>query len=145
VSLQVRVFNAVDVSAETLDASTCDWTLFVERVNDTRRLFPLRVRLAYNAAIFARARATDALAQLQLIVAALTGDAAAAGGTVGSVSILTGAARAFLPDPAATLDDTWRGAPFEYLASHAAADPERPLIVHGGTTYTYKQARPWQR
>ena len=133
---QVRVFNAGDVSADLLDASECDWTLFVERVNDSRRLFPLRVRLAYNSATFSRARIEDTLAQLQLVVGRLVETPEA---TVGSVSIVTDGAREILPDNSAPLDTTWRGAPFEYLTKHAVATPERPLIVHGATTYTYGQ------
>ena len=29
---QVRFFNLVDVNSKTLEASTCDWTVFVEQV-----------------------------------------------------------------------------------------------------------------
>ena len=45
---QVRVFNVVDVNAQTLDAARCDWTIYVEQTKDSKRLLPLRLRVIYN-------------------------------------------------------------------------------------------------
>eukprot|EP00051_Salpingoeca_urceolata_P007651 m.99362 g.99362 ORF g.99362 m.99362 type:complete len:1315 (-) comp15332_c1_seq1:111-4055(-) len=132
---QVRVFNVVDVGEHTLDAAQCDWTVFVEQVADAKRLLPLRLRVVFNTVLYARERITDVLRQMELAIKAIVGSPLA---SVGSVSVLTKEVEPNLPDPRATLDDTWEGPIFEHLSRRAETDPERVFIVHGTTTYTYK-------
>lgn len=68
----MRVFNVVDVNAQTLDAAQCDWTLYVEQVSDSKRLLPLRLRLVFNAALYARTRIAEMLHQVQVVLDAMT-------------------------------------------------------------------------
>lgn len=131
----IRVLNAVDVSERALDLARCDWTLYVEQAPDTRRLLPLRLRLAYNSVLYSQQRIVDCLQQMQAVLKQFL-DAPKT--LVEDVSLMTESSALRLPNPAAPLDDSWNGAIFEHLSAKARADPNRTLIVQGVQTYTYK-------
>jgi hypothetical protein len=94
---QVRFFNLVDVNATTLEASSCDWTVFVEQVcgecadalsqrdswaqhgvrvgigvggqlSDARSLLPMRLRLVYNSVLYSSERIDEVLRQIEMIL-----------------------------------------------------------------------------
>ena len=77
--------------------------------------------LVYDAQLFAAARMREMLAQLAGVLRQAADDPAR---PVSSLSLLTDAARAALPDPTAPLSAEWRGSVPARFAAHAAATPD---------------------
>ncbi|HYG65434.1 MAG TPA: amino acid adenylation domain-containing protein, partial [Thermoanaerobaculia bacterium] len=93
-----------------------------------------RIELVYNADLFDAARMEDLLAQLE----ALLGRALEWPETpVGGLSLVTAAARAVLPDPAAALSAAWEGAVHEILARHARQAPGALAVADPAESWTY--------
>ena len=107
-----------------------DFTLYVE---DTPA--SLHLRLVYNADLFDRPRMQEMLRQLDGLLAQAVADPEA---PIGSLSLVTPAATAVLPDPTLPLSGEWRGAAHQALSRHAARAPERLAIADGyGEVWTY--------
>ncbi|KNC50998.1 alpha-aminoadipate reductase Lys1p [Thecamonas trahens ATCC 50062] len=122
----IRFFNACEVSEQTEAAARAEWTIYIEHEPDTRRLLPLRLRIRYDSLLYTRARMVNALHQIDAIITAM---AANLDGDLVDISPLTLRARAVLPDPTRPLSDTFVGPIVDFLARHAAATPDRPLLV----------------
>ena len=91
----------------------------------------LRLSLVYNADLFDRERVAEMAAQLEGLLAQAAADPEA---RTGSLSLLTPAARAVLPDPGKPLGASWQGAVHDALARHS---PERVAVVEDGKILTY--------
>ncbi|HBL25578.1 MAG TPA: hypothetical protein DD490_01955, partial [Acidobacteria bacterium] len=88
----------------------------------------------YNADLFEAGRMDEALAQLAaLLEQALERPDEPAG----ALSLVTAAARALLPDPAAVLPVAWMGAVHERFAERARLHPARPAVRDGDGTWSY--------
>ncbi|KJE96719.1 aminoadipate-semialdehyde dehydrogenase [Capsaspora owczarzaki ATCC 30864] len=135
---QIRFFNVVDVASHTLDAAqSCDWTVYLEQLADSKRLLPLKLRAIYNTVLFSRERMAEMLRQLELMLLHMTRSAHL---TVLDTSILTEVSRPALPDPNVKLDDTWFGAIHDRFSARAALHPDRTAIVQGESeVFTYRQ------
>ncbi|HKV06686.1 MAG TPA: amino acid adenylation domain-containing protein [Thermoanaerobaculia bacterium] len=95
----------------------------------------LRLSLVYNADLFDRERIAGMAAQLEALLAQAVEDPQA---RIASLSLVTAAARAVLPDPAAPLSSAWQGGIPEALARQ---DPERIAVADGVTVRTYGDLR----
>src|SRR6185369_13190943 len=94
----------------------------------------VRIDLVYNADLFDAARMEDLLAQLEgLLDQALERPAE----PVGALSLVTAAARALLPDPAAELSSAWEGSVPEIFARHAAQTPGALAVADPAESWTY--------
>ncbi|KNC80603.1 hypothetical protein SARC_07039 [Sphaeroforma arctica JP610] len=137
--LTVRCFNAVDVDASTLDATAmCEWTLLVEQDRDSKRLLPLSLRLIYNSVLFRSERMSEVLHHIEIILSqiAKADDTLTVRDCEIAASHTPGAR--VIPDPLEELDSTWVGAAFDHFSDWAKKDPERPAVVHGEKTFSYK-------
>ncbi|HVS00128.1 MAG TPA: amino acid adenylation domain-containing protein, partial [Thermoanaerobaculia bacterium] len=76
----------------------------------------------------------DLLAQLELLLAQAIERPEE---PVASLSLLSDAARALLPDPAAVLDAGWIGSVHELFAAQARRLPERPAVIDGEDVWSY--------
>ena len=96
------------------------------------------IELVYNADLFDAARMEDLLAQLALFLdQALERPEE----PVGGISLVTAAARAVLPDPAAELSAAWEGAVHEIFARQARRAPGRPRRGRSGGVLDLWRAR----
>ncbi len=94
----------------------------------------VRIELVYNADLFDAARMEDILAQLEaLLDQALERPEA----PIGALSLVTAAARAVLPDPAAELSAAWEGAVHEIFARHAGRAPDALAAVDSAESWSY--------
>ncbi|HSU83067.1 MAG TPA: amino acid adenylation domain-containing protein, partial [Thermoanaerobaculia bacterium] len=110
--------------------SKFDLTFYVTELPD----HGLFIHLIYNADLFAGERMEDLLAQLTLVLEQAAADPEA---PVEALSLVTPAARAVLPDPAAPLDGAWVGAIHDLFSARARAAPERPAISDREGTWSY--------
>jgi amino acid adenylation domain-containing protein len=106
-----------------------DLTLYVAEWGEGHVL-----RLVYNADLFARPRMEEMLRQYLGLLEQI---AAAPEGPLGSFSLLTPAAAAALPDPAASLDHPWPGPVADLFAAWAERAPARPAVVDRRGTWSY--------
>ncbi|HKH46811.1 MAG TPA: amino acid adenylation domain-containing protein, partial [Thermoanaerobaculia bacterium] len=96
----------------------------------------VRVELVYNADLFDAARMEDLLAQLEtLLDQALERPEA----PIGGLSLVTAAARAVLPDPAAELSAAWEGAVHEVFARQARQTPGALAVTDPAESWTYAE------
>jgi amino acid adenylation domain-containing protein len=110
--------------------SKFDLTVYVSEAGDR-----IQLRLVYNAALFDRARMVETLAQLERLLAAFAADPEA---RIDGVPLITPAALAALPDPAAPLvAAAGLAAVHELFARHARAAPERIALIEGEKEWTY--------
>ena len=93
---QVRFFNACDVHKTTLDAASCDWTVYLEQQPDAKRLLPLRLRVLYNSVLYSSKRMEEMLRQLELVVMTMSTQPDI---TFSELSVLTRSAQQLLPSP----------------------------------------------
>jgi amino acid adenylation domain-containing protein len=116
--------------AETLPEPTpgsfFDLTVYVAEDGDR-----FRFEARYNPDLFDAARMDELLGQLLHVLAQVTADPER---RIGSCSLVTQAARAVLPDPAAPLDASWRGSVPELFAAAAERTPDA-VAVAGAWTY----------
>ncbi|HEY7766598.1 amino acid adenylation domain-containing protein, partial [Longimicrobium sp.] len=112
-------------------ASKFDLTLYVGEGDG--RIF---VTLVYAADLFDAPRMREFLAQLEGV---LRQAAAAPETRVGALPLATEAARGVLPDPAAPLDDTWRGAVHELFAARAMETPHALVVEDPRERWTYAE------
>ncbi|HVR97232.1 MAG TPA: amino acid adenylation domain-containing protein, partial [Thermoanaerobaculia bacterium] len=94
----------------------------------------VRVELVYNADLFDAGRMEDLLAQL---AAFLDQALDRPEEPVGALSLVTAAARAVLPDPAAPLPAVWTGAVHERFAEQARQHAERPALLDRDGVWSY--------
>jgi len=111
--------------------SKFDLTLYAAEWNGS-----LVFSLVYDAELFAAERMREMLEQLASV---LRQAAAEPERPVASLSLVTDAARAALPDPAAPLPAGWRGSVPALFASHAAAAPDALAAADPRETWTYAE------
>ncbi|MFL6236839.1 MAG: amino acid adenylation domain-containing protein, partial [Thermoanaerobaculia bacterium] len=135
--LNLPVTGAVPLPGITLEPfavpelpSKFDLTFYVtERPNHG-----LFVHLLYNADLFDVERMEGLMDQL---TAVLEQAAAAPETPIEALSLVTPAARAVLPDPAAPLDATWVGAIHDLFSARARSAPERTAVSDREGTWSY--------
>lgn len=123
---QVRMFNVVDVDSHTLEATSCDWTIYVEQLSDSRALLPLRVRVVFNTILFARERIIEMLRQLELVLVQGTANPTM---PISQIQLVTEGSRFLLPNPSEALDGTFFGSIQSIFSKHAEERPDRVAIV----------------
>jgi amino acid adenylation domain-containing protein len=96
----------------------------------------LRFDLVYNAVLFDRERIRELLGQYREVLARAV---AAPEERIGSFSLLTPEAAVLLPDPAAELDASWRGAVHERFAGWARSAPQRLAVSGVGVEWSYSE------
>ncbi|HEY0022710.1 MAG TPA: amino acid adenylation domain-containing protein [Longimicrobium sp.] len=111
--------------------SKFDLTLYVGEGNGG-----ILVSLVYAADLFDAPRMRGLLAQLEGV---LRQAAAAPETRLGALSLATEAARGVLPDPAAPLDETWRGAVHEVFAARAMETPHALAVEDPRDRWTYAE------
>ncbi|KAJ3014108.1 large subunit of alpha-aminoadipate reductase [Thoreauomyces humboldtii] len=139
---KVRFFNLTDTKPETLATSTnsssCDLTIFISQAPTLRRLLPIDIRIVYNTVLFAGARISDMLSQLQVLLETAAKSISA---PVGGLSILTKESRLLLPDPAADLQwSSFEGAITDVFSRNARAHPDRICVVESRDTGDHIEA-----
>src|SRR5262249_13789811 len=92
--------------------------------------------LVYDADLFAPARMREMLAQLTAVLRQAVADPARA---ISSISLLTDAARAALPDPMAPLPAEWRDSIPARFARHVAATPDALAVTDPRERWTYAE------
>ncbi|HYL05810.1 MAG TPA: amino acid adenylation domain-containing protein, partial [Thermoanaerobaculia bacterium] len=92
------------------------------------------VDLVYNADLFDAARMEDLLDQLVLLLEQALERPEE---PVGNLTLVTSAARAVLPDPAARLSAAWEGAVHEVFARHAGRAPDALAVADPQESWTY--------
>ncbi|HZF10732.1 MAG TPA: condensation domain-containing protein, partial [Thermoanaerobaculia bacterium] len=113
--------------------SKFDLTLYLEDTSG-----PIELQLVYNALLFDPERMEEMLRQLAAVLAQVVADPAAADIRIGSLSLVTAAAAALLPDPHLSLSDAWHGPTHRQLSRHAAAEPERLAVAdESGEAWAY--------
>jgi non-ribosomal peptide synthetase component F len=132
---QVRVFNVSDVQTETLEAASCDWTIFVEQLSDAKSLLPLKVRVVYNTILFARDRIQELLRQVQQLLSMVAKNQDE---KVSEMSLLTTYGKNVVPNPEEELDSSFFGSIQSYLTKHAHEHPDRVAIANNEREYPYK-------
>lgn len=142
----VRMFNLVDVDKKTLEATSCDWTIYVEQLSDSRALLPLRVRIVFNTILYARERIVEMLRQLESVLAQCTANPQMPVSQISvrilatlcfqrhlfahpSLQLVTEVTRFLLPNPSEPLDATFFGSIQSIFSKHAEARPDRIAIV----------------
>jgi amino acid adenylation domain-containing protein len=98
-----------------------EWTLYVKERGPA-----LHLELLYDAELFDRGTAGEALAQLETLLEAALEEPAT---PVDALPLLTRAARRALPDPRQAQDDGWPGPPHAAVERWAADRPRRPAVV----------------
>ncbi|KAJ3415308.1 large subunit of alpha-aminoadipate reductase [Chytridiales sp. JEL 0842] len=130
---KVRFFNMTDTTPDTFSASTpttssaCDLTFLISQSPTLRRILPIDIRVLYNTVLFSESRIIDMLDQLELVIETASKNPLA---PVGSISLVTDASKARLPNPTADLKwDQFEGAITDIFARNAKAHPERVCVV----------------
>ncbi|HEU4880715.1 MAG TPA: amino acid adenylation domain-containing protein [Longimicrobium sp.] len=123
--------QVADVGGVGEAASKFDLTLYVSEWGGG-----IHVNLVYAADLFDAPRMRGFLAQLEGV---LRQAAAAPETRVGALSLATGAARRVLPDPAAPLDERWRGAVHQVFAARATAAPDALAVEDPRERWTYAE------
>ena len=95
----------------------------------------LLLRLAYNADLFDAARIDEQLAQYELL---LRQAAAAPESGAWEMPLLTAAAAALLPDPAAPLSAAWEGAVHDLFAAWARRAPASLAAADAAEAWSYR-------
>jgi amino acid adenylation domain-containing protein len=107
-----------------------DFTLYVSELMDS-----LQLNLVYNADLFEPWRMEEILRQLEHLLLQSTAEPDA---RIGSLSLVTPAVAALLPDPAQPLSGDWMGAGHHALALGAGRHPERIAVRDArGEVWTY--------
>jgi amino acid adenylation domain-containing protein len=96
----------------------------------------LALNLVYNADLFDRERVAGMADQLETLLAQMAEDPEA---RLASLSLLTPAARAVLPDPVAELPFKWLGAIHERVARQAHETPGAMAAVDRSGAWTYRE------
>ncbi|HEX8431294.1 MAG TPA: amino acid adenylation domain-containing protein, partial [Longimicrobium sp.] len=111
--------------------SKVDFTLYA---NETAE--GLHMQLIYAAELFDAPRMEELLGQL----AGVLEDAVAAPErTIGSLSLVTPAARSFLPDMGTALSAEWRGSVSERFAEHVARTPDALAVADPREEWSYAE------
>jgi amino acid adenylation domain-containing protein len=110
--------------------SKFDVTFYVTDAKDEGIYF----HLLYNADLFAEARMAEMLDQLASILEQVAADP---GTPIEALSLVTPAARAVLPDPAAKLDAGWVGAIHDLFSARARTAPERTAVADRDGAWSY--------
>ncbi len=111
--------------------SKFDLTLYVQPSGGA-----LRLDAAYNRDLFDRRRIEELLDQLCLLLERFAGRPEA---RIGTLSLVTPAAGALLPDPRAPLGEEWHGAVHERLTRHARQTPGRLAVRDRDGSWTYAE------
>jgi amino acid adenylation domain-containing protein len=98
----------------------------------------IELTLTYNADLFAETRAQSMLAQWDHLLAQVADDP---GQRLDQFSLVSESAAAVLPDPAAPLDDRWRGPIHAWLARRAREQPRKPAVVDERESWSYRELK----
>ncbi|HVH12886.1 MAG TPA: condensation domain-containing protein, partial [Longimicrobium sp.] len=109
--------------------SKFDLTLYVRETGEG-----IEINAVYATDLFDAGRMRGMLAQLESV---LRQGVAAPETPIGALDLVTEAARAVLPDPAAPLDATWRGAVHEVFAAQARRTPDALAVEDPRERWTY--------
>lgn len=130
---RVRFFDETDEPKDNFIRSTSltsDITIFVTRPPSSSRssIAPrISLRIIYNSLLFTSARISSIIDQLSVLLRKVSSNPLA---PVGSISLLTAAQRAELPDPTSDLDWCgWKGAITDVFSRNARQWPERPCVL----------------
>ena len=130
---RVRFFDETDEPKDNFIRSTSltsDITVFVTRPPSSARssIAPrISLRIIYNSLLFTSARISSIIDQLSILLRKVSSNPLA---PVGSISLLTPAQRAKLPDPTSDLDWCgWKGAITDVFSRNARQWPERPCVL----------------
>jgi amino acid adenylation domain-containing protein len=123
--LQVESLAAPEIG------SKFDLTLYAGENGETLNLF-----LLYNLDLFCFERMADWLRQLHNLLWQIV---EAPDRSIDEYSLLSQAAAVLLPDPSATLLQSWQGGVQQRFARRAAEGPDRIAIVEGNRESTYRQ------
>ncbi len=111
-------------------ASKFDLTFYVTDLKEEG----IHFHLLYNADLFTGERMEELLAQLAFL---LEQAAEAPATPIEALSLVTAAARAALPDPAAPLDAAWVGAIHDLFSARARTAPERTAVADRDGAWSY--------
>ncbi|HEX6289174.1 MAG TPA: amino acid adenylation domain-containing protein, partial [Herpetosiphonaceae bacterium] len=123
--LQLEVLAPPDIGAKF------DLTLYVEE-----RDAGIFCDLVYNADLFSEARMAALLDQFQHLLAQLVAQPET---PIGAYTLVTTAARAYLPDPTVALDGGCEGVVHELVVKQARQTPERIALIDPHTRWTYAE------
>src|SRR6185295_6008566 len=133
VNLPLPSLRLADLAILPLDLpepeSKFDLTVYAREVESG-----IHLGWTYNADLFDAPRVREMMAQYRAILEQAT---AAPERPICEISLLTAAARAVLPDPAAPLGVAWRGAVHDLFRRKADAAPERLAIIDEDGAWTY--------
>jgi amino acid adenylation domain-containing protein len=134
-NLPDRRMNMPGLAAEELllskPSSKFDLTLYAPEQGDG-----IRLDLVYNPELFTEVRMVAMLDQLKHLLEQI---AEKPEERIHSFSLLSPAARNAVPDPAATLDATWKGAVHSLFSNHARHAPDRVAAVDANDVWTYAE------
>ncbi len=108
-----------------------DLTLYVEEKNRQ-----LEFAFVYNAALFSYERMTGMMEQLRQLLADVVAHPEE---SIDEFSLITPAARKFLPDPSDQIRATWTGAVHTQFAEQVHRAPLHPAIVNVSETLSYQE------
>jgi L-aminoadipate-semialdehyde dehydrogenase len=130
---RVRFFDETDSKKENFVQSTSltsDITFFVTRppASIYESIAPrISLRIVYNSLLFTRSRISYIVDQLSALLRRAAPDPFL---PLGSISLLTSAQRANLPDPTSDLNwCDWKGAITDVFSENARRYPQRPCVV----------------
>ncbi|MGE5820860.1 MAG: amino acid adenylation domain-containing protein [Deltaproteobacteria bacterium] len=108
-----------------------DLTLFaIERQPEIRVLF------IYNTDLFSGTRIAELLGQYQVLLEQVVENPDR---RIDDYSLVTSAAKSYLPDATAPLDDRWYGAVHEAMAAFAQKQPDKLAVQDRDAAWTYKE------
>ncbi|KAI0264679.1 alpha-aminoadipate reductase Lys1p [Gloeopeniophorella convolvens] len=130
---RVRFFDETDAQKENFVRSatlTSDLTIFVTRppASIHASIAPrISLRIIYNSLLFTSSRISSIVDHLSVLLRRVASDPLS---PVGSVSLLTPAQRARLPDPTADLNwCDWKGAITDVFSRNARRTPDRLCVI----------------
>lgn len=144
---KVRLFNATDISPETLSSSlsssSCDLTIFISQQSTLRRLLPIQMNITYNSVLFSESRITIMLEQLQFMLQQASQNLDS---PINKYSMISAGTKNILPDPCANLEwDLFHGAITDIFTRNAEMHPKKICVVESIAnaasvrTFTYEQ------
>ena len=139
------MFNMADVSERVLQLAGCevrkesffdpeakfDITLYAPEKDGA-----IELAIVYNADLFSESRIANMLEELSYLLSQI---AEKPDGTIGDYSLVVPSARALLPDPIESLDDTWEGPIHAYVVEWGKRTPDRVAVVDAEETWTYRE------
>ncbi|HST61260.1 MAG TPA: amino acid adenylation domain-containing protein, partial [Longimicrobium sp.] len=129
--LSIPGLEVAGAEANPQITSKFDLTLYVRESEEG-----IGIHLVYAADLFDAARMRELLSQMEGVLRQAS-DAPET--RIGALALATDAARAVLPDPAAPLDDSWRGAVHEVFAAQARRTPDALAVEDPRERWSYAE------